>query len=178
MRIDFNRICKLAGINERSRSTRYLNESADSTDLDAENTELQHESEDGLYEEDDNSMAYEMSDMYNEEVEEKPAEEEEDESAKQDEVVDIDIRELMSEIRRAKKIIKINEIKARKNAQRKQRLKENKLKSVIAREVESVLSKIQENDSEWVYGKRSPRNSRQGFTAQGSTIPGIGFRKY
>jgi hypothetical protein len=122
-------------------------------------------------------MTYEMSDMYNEEVEEKPAEEE-DESAKQDEVVDIDIRELMSEIRRAKKIIKINERKARKNAQRKQRLKENKLKRVIAREVESVLSEMQENDSEWVYGKRSPRNSRQGFTAQGSTIPGIGFRKY
>jgi len=177
MRIDFNRICKLAGINERSGSTRYLNESADSTDLDVESTELQYESEEGLYEEDDNSIAYEMSDMYNEEVEEKPAEEE-DESAKQDEVVDIDISELMSEIRRAKKIIKINERKAIENAQRKQRLKENKLKRVIAREVESVLSEMQENDSEWVYGKRSPRNSRQGFTAQGSTIPGIGFRKY
>ena len=32
-------------------------------------------------------------------------------------------------------------------------------------------------NSQWVYGDRKPRNSRKGYTNQGSMMPGIGFRR-
>jgi len=32
-------------------------------------------------------------------------------------------------------------------------------------------------DGSWVYGSKKPRRSKRGYVAQGSFIPGIGFRK-
>ena len=46
----------------------------------------------------------------------------------------------------------------------------------IANEVENILSEIDERDSRWLYGKRQPRHSRKGYTNQGRTLPGIGFK--
>ena len=99
----------------------------------------------------------------------------EKEKIKDDEMVEVDITELMSEIRRAKNIMKIQESKKR----RSQNLQESKLKNIIAQEVANVLSEMQEKhyDNSWVYGSNKPRRSRQGYVAQGSFIPGIGFRK-
>jgi hypothetical protein len=181
MRIDFDRICKLAGVNsERSRG--YLNEGTH-LEIEKEGSDLHG---DDLYEEDSDlvsteegqgEMAYEDLDLhgeglYEEEKEDQPEEDQPEESPEDEEVVEVNISELMSEIRRAKKIIKLNKSKQRS-------IQENKLKSVIAREVESVLAEISQSDydSSWVYGKRKPRNSKKGYSARGSFIPGIGFRK-
>jgi len=192
MRIDFNRICKLAGINDNSRSRSFLNESADHG---KEQEEMRHYNEgDNLHgeaSEQEEMMQYEMDDnlhgegdmAYEAEIGDDGSlpeadEDEEKEKEDQDEMVEVNISELMSEIRRAKKIMKLNEQRARNQRARKQRLQENKLKRVIAREVESVLAEMQEYDSEWVYGKRKPRRSKRGYSAQGSYMPGIGFRRY
>jgi hypothetical protein len=32
-------------------------------------------------------------------------------------------------------------------------------------------------NSQWVYGERRPTRSRKGYTHQGSTLPGLGFRR-
>jgi hypothetical protein len=185
MRIDFNRICKLAGINDNSTSRSYLNEGA-AHDVEKEGHDhMAYEADDQeemmKYEADDlhgeGDMAYEAEES---EAEESEAEESEAEESEAEEVVEVNISELMSEIRRAKKIIKLNEKKSRDEKSRRQSLKENKLKRVIAREVQSVLAEMQEYneyDSAWVYGDRKPRNSKQGHTAQGSFIPGVGFRR-
>ena len=175
MRIDFNRICKLAGINDNSTSRSYLNEGAAH--------DVEKEGHDHMaYEADDQEemMKYEADDLHGEGDMAYEAEESEAEESEAEEVVEVNISELMSEIRRAKKIIKLNEKKSRDEKSRRQSLKENKLKRVIAREVQSVLAEMQEYneyDSAWVYGDRKPRNSKQGHTAQGSFIPGVGFRR-
>jgi len=110
-------------------------------------------------------MHYEMADDMQDEKKEEDDEE----------MVEVDIAELMSEIRRAKNIMKIQESKKR----RSQNLQESRLKNIIAQEVANVLSEMQEKhyDNSWVYGSNKPRRSRQGYVAQGSYIPGIGFRK-
>jgi hypothetical protein len=195
MRIDFNRICKLAGINDNSGSRSYLNEGADHGKEQEEmmhhnegDSELHYEGDSDLHGEGDSDLHGEGDMTYMMEEDDDDASEgmmeDEDEDAKEkkkdEEVVEVNISELMSEIRRAKKLIKINEQNARREHIRKQQLQENKLKRVIAREVESVLSEMQsydEYDSEWVYGNIKPRRSRKGYSAQGSFIPGVGFRR-
>jgi hypothetical protein len=145
MSIDFNRICKLAGLASSNKSvgmSRQLNESY------VGEGEGENETDEPV-----------MEEYVDEEVE----------SELDSELVEIDMGELMSEIRRAKRIMKNNKIK-------KQKLKETHLKRIIQKEVESVLSEIEDRDSNWVYGKRQPKRSRRGYSAQGSYLPGIGFK--
>ena len=102
-----------------------------------------------------------------------------DEKDDLDEMVEVDIAELMSEIRRAKKIMKLKESR-RAQQIKKQKLQESHLKRIIQQEVQNIISEMQDKedyDQSWVYGNRRPRHSRKGYTAQGSTIPGIGFKK-
>jgi hypothetical protein len=164
MRIDFNRICKLAGVSNQ-RSSGVLNEAYEGKD---------HYTMEG------ESANPEAMEETLEEVEEEAMEEgdyNKGMDSDMEEEVEVDIAELMSEIRRAKKLIAINESKKRNLAKRKQRLQENHLKRIIQQEVENVLSEIEDKDSSWVYGKKKPRHSKKGFTNHGRTLPGIGFRK-
>jgi len=149
MNIDFNRICKLAGLS-RGESRKIIRESVDDDTFD--NVEETY---------------------VNEEDEVEPEAEE-----GEDDLVEVDINELMSEIRRAKKIIKENNVQKQRNISKKRRMQENKLKRTIAREVENVLAEMEEHDSSWLYGKRKPKHSKKGYSNQGRTIPGLGFRKY
>jgi len=145
MSIDFNRICKLAGLASSNKSagmSRQLNESY------VGEGEGENETDEPA-----------MEEYVDEEVE----------SELDSELVEIDMGELMSEIRRAKRIMKNNKLK-------KQKLQETQLKRIIQKEVESVLSEIEDRDSSWVYGKRQPERSRRGYSAQGSYLPGIGFK--
>jgi hypothetical protein len=194
MRINFNRICKLAGVNPSNRGK--LNENKHEAHHAGMEEDGHVEEGDYMEEEKDadeneaynyeghGMMKYEMAD-YNEDadenmsLEEKDADENEGEGPKDDELVEVDITELMSEIRRAKKFIKINEARKLRNKRKAQRLQEQKLKAVINREVQNVLKEMELNDhdSSWLYGKRKPRRSKKGYSAQGSFIPGIGFRK-
>jgi hypothetical protein len=159
MNINFDRICKLAGVSSSSGGG-LINEAA---------------SYDEGYE-DKNEAAFDPDMMEEEEAEEEEevAEEDLDDA---DEMVEVDIHELMSEIRRAKNIMAVNEQKKRNIALRKKKLQENHLKRIIQQEVNNVLADIEERDSSWVYGSKKPRHSRKGYTNQGRTLPGIGFSK-
>ena len=97
-----------------------------------------------------------------------------------EEMVEVDVSELMSEIRRAKKIMSENKRISELKAQRKQKIMENKLKRTIAQEVQNVLSEMhdEEYEASWLYGNRKPRHSKKGYTNQGRMIPGIGFRNF
>ena len=92
-------------------------------------------------------------------------------------MVEVDISELMSEIRRAKHIMAENKRRANIEKERKQKIQENRLKRTIAREVQNVLAEMEDHDSSWLYGKRKPRHSKRGYTNQGRTIPGVGFKR-
>ena len=166
MHINFDRICQLAGVKSQSKS-KFLSESKEMEKEEGMHYEM---NDDYMMEEEEEEkeegMHYEMAD----DMQDEKKEEEEDE-----EMVEVDISELMSEIRRAKNIMKIQESKKR----RRQSLQESKLKNIIAQEVESVLAEMQAKDFDgsWVYGSKKPRRSKKGYVAQGSFIPGIGFRK-
>lgn len=92
-----------------------------------------------------------------------------------DEVIEVDEVMLVQELRRAKKIM--NENKRRSlNESRRRNMFEAQLKQVIDEEVQNVMDEMNLT-SGWVYGDRRPRNSRKGYTNQGSMMPGIGFRR-
>jgi hypothetical protein len=165
MRIDFNRICKLAGVSTQSSRSGLIREGRSHDDEEASVSEMAEMYEDEEAEPNTDEGAYGMH------------EEAEEAGDDQDEMVDVNVQELMSEIRRAKRIMAINEQKKRNIARRKKKLQENHLKRVIQKEVENVLSEIEDRDSSWVYGNRRPRYSRKGYTNQGRTLPGIGFGK-
>jgi len=157
MNINFDRICKLAGVSS-SRGGGLINESV-GYDEGYETYEGSAFDSDMLMEEEDS--------------EEEPEEEPDDD----DKMVEVDMGDLMSEIRRAKNIMAVNEQKKRNIALRKKKLQENHLKRIIQQEVNNVLADIEERDSSWVYGSKKPRHSRKGYTNQGRTLPGIGFSK-
>lgn len=208
MRINFDRICKLAGI--ENNSSKQLNEAGNRSyhedpglagDREAQFgqgylNEMDHGADEGSEKEEGHYME-EGEDSEKEEghhVEEGEYAEghhvEEGEHAEgyhmeegeyaeghHDEMVEVDIGELMNEIRRAKAMINENKRKKKKHAMRKRKIQENHLKRIVAQEVQSILEEIEESDSGWVYGKRKPKHSRKGYTNQGRLIPGIGFGK-
>tara|TARA_Y100000592_G_C5359894_1_gene263120 strand:- start:351 stop:779 length:429 start_codon:yes stop_codon:yes gene_type:complete len=90
----------------------------------------------------------------------------------EDEIIEVDEKELVQELRRARRLMA--ESKKRK-AIKKQQLQEMQLKGIIDQEVKNVLKELQLN-SGWVYGKNKPRRSRKGYTHQGSFLKGIGFK--
>ena len=57
-----------------------------------------------------------------------------------DELVEVDVSELMSEVRRAKRIMKENRQRAQRRQLAESRRKEDHLKRIIANEVENILS--------------------------------------
>ena len=158
MNIDFNRICKLAGVQSGSsrrviRENKYnemdeMEEMEEMEEMDEEMYEMDEEMEEGMHEKED-----------------------------QDEMVEVNISELMSEIRRAKHIMSENKKRSQRAKIKKQRIQENKLKRTIAREVQNVLAEMEDHDSTWLYGKRKPRHSKKGYSNQGRTIPGVGFKR-
>lgn len=165
MRIDFDRICKLAGVSNNS-SRSLMREGAHPSEMD-------HPSEGMYMEEEADEAAMMHEELPDDEASEMMKYEEEDAN----ELVDVNIHELMSEIRRAKKIMKMNESKKQRQSNRQRRLQENHLKRIIQKEVDNILSEIEEKDSSWMYGNRQPKHSRKGYTNQGRTLPGIGFNK-
>jgi hypothetical protein len=73
--------------------------------------------------------------------------------------------------------MKMNESRKRRDSLKQRRLQENHLKRIIQKEVDNILSEIEDKDSSWVYGNRKPKYSRDGYSNQGRTLPGIGFGK-
>ena len=107
--------------------------------------------------EDTDEYAYEAADSEKEALEEDL-----------DEVIEIDEKVLVQELRRAKHMIA--ESKARK-----ENLQEAELKRIISSEISNVLKDLNLN-SGWVYGNNRPNKSRAGYTHQGSYLKGLGFK--
>lgn len=140
MKIDVQRLAKLAG-------------------LDASNGKLMREG--ASYDKQD-EMAYEEETHDLEE-----ADVEEDESDLE-EMIEVDERMLVQELRRAKKMLS-------ESRQKKSHLAENELKRIIESEVQNVLKDLNLN-SEWIYGSKKPTRSKSGYTHQGSFLKGLGFK--
>ena len=89
-----------------------------------------------------------------------------------DEMIDVDEKMLVQELRRAKAMLA--ESRKRKQATRAN-LQEAELKRIVESEVQSVLKDLNLS-SGWYYGNKKPSRSRRGYTHQGSYLKGIGFK--
>lgn len=164
MRIDFNRMSKLAGLSTGTNKKSLF-----------EGAGHYHEAETN----DDPTMDEMMSDeepteegMGIHEVDSDSAEEGADPF---DEVFEIDEVMLVQELRRAKGIMQENK-RRRLSESRNRQIFERQLKQVIDEEVLNVMDEMNLTAG-WVYGGNAPRRSRKGYTNQGSMMPGLGFRR-
>ena len=175
MKIDVNRLCRLAGLS--NNPSKLVNESY----MPMEEKDL----EEGMYEEDaDEGMEEKELEegMYEEEeLEEGMYEEDADEGM--EEMIDIDEVMLVQELRRAKKLMKESAQKRHNKILRKNRhasknkktILENELKAIIESEVENIMKDLNLN-AQWVYGKNAPKKSKKGYSHQGSFLKGPGFK--
>jgi hypothetical protein len=175
MRINIDRLSKLAGLpaggNSSRRSLREGKEEMEAEGMyeDME-SEGMYEDEDmeseGMYEDEDEDNAHEGMGMY------------EDEDM--EEMIDVDETMLVQELRRAKRIMQENKrrkiMSESRKRNRKQKMFEAQLREMIDEEVQNVFDEMNYSNG-WVYGKNKPRRSRNGYTHQGSFIPGIGFKR-
>ena len=177
MKINFDRICRLAGVESKNERRARLTEGA------SHDYKMEMEKEDaseGVYEYDEAQDLEEYNEEeHNEAFDSFEALEgaEHDMEEDPDEMVEVDPKELMEEIRRAKKLMVLKENRKRQSHIKKQKLQENHLKRVIRKEIQNIMSEIDDVDNSWVYGGKKPRHSKKGYTNQGRTLPGIGFSK-
>ena len=152
MKINVDRMARLAGLSKNSsRSSRSLNEGMDHD----------HVSMDEM----DDEVS--MDEMY----EEDPVDEMDHDSS-MDELIEVDERELVQELRRAKKMM----MESKRRTSKKD-LHEAQLKSIIEEEVQNVFSEMNLNlNSDWIYGSNKPKRSKQGYSHQGSFLKGLGFK--
>jgi hypothetical protein len=156
MRFDINRLSTLAGIERGSKQP--LNE--------ASNRSMKEDP--SLKGEDEHRFGK------NQISEKKVKKDDEDDEENLDEVLEIDEKDLVEELRRLRRL---SESKKRSN--RKQNLQEAQLKTIIEHEVKSILQDIKSGKinlnmtSEWVYGNKKPRNSRNGYVTRSFKGPGF-----
>jgi hypothetical protein len=161
MRINFDRLSQLAGI-PASDNRKSLYEGV--SPMDAIGEEAGDEAMETMYEEEELPEDAEEGDKLGEMMHGDP-----------DEILEIDEVMLVQELRRAKNIMKEHK-KRSLNESRKQRMFETQLKQVIDEEVQNVMEEMHLT-GQWVYGNNKPKRSRQGYSHQGSMIPGVGFGK-
>ena len=152
MKINLDRLCKLAGIES---DTKMLNE--------ASNRSMH----------DDPSVSDEADYRFgpgqlSEGDEEAPPMDEEDHMG---EMIEVDERMLVQEIRRARKII--DDFRSKKETS-KENLQEQQLRKIVSEELENVFKDLNLT-SGWVYGKNRPTNSKRGIV--NTAFPGVGFKK-
>ena len=188
MRINFDRLSQLAGLPSNGNSTRRsLYEGKDPEDA----SEGRGNKDEGrgagdppvdemmspgdLAELDNEPTMEELMAMHNEDDHGGDEPKKEMMGGPLDEVIEVDEVMLVQELRRAKRIMNENK-RRRLSESRRRNMFEAQLKQVIDEEVQNVMDEMNLN-SQWVYGGRQPRRSRRGYTHQGSTLPGIGFRR-
>ena len=163
MRINFDRMSKLAGLSTgTNRKSLY-----EGAGMHYEADDDASENMDKLMEEDDD--ADEGMGMYEDEDEDMP------EMDHMEEMIEIDEVMLVQELRRAKGIMQESK-RRRLSESRKRQIFERELKQVIDEEVSNVMDEMNLTAG-WVYGNNKPRNSRRGYTNQGSMLPGMGFKR-
>jgi len=90
-----------------------------------------------------------------------------DEDEDMDEMIEVDEAMLVQEIRRARKMISESKKASPKS------LAEQKLKKIVAEEVENVMKDLNLTAG-WVYGNKKPSNSKRGVV--NTAFAGPGFR--
>ena len=186
MRFNIDRMCDLAGIgNKRSsaRTSNLLRESKYNEEMDHFEEMEDEDIEEGLGGFKDSSAESFFANMdemdHFEEMEDEDIEEGHDEATKaedENEVIEVDEKELVKELRRMKRIMKEAKRKSYSIARKKkENLQEAQLKAIIDQEVKNVLRDLNLNTG-WVYGNKKPTRSKTGFVNHGSFLKGIGFK--
>jgi len=189
MKIDLERLCKLAGVQDGSTAG-SINETSNRSyhedpSLDAERKiQYANQLNEEMHDEDEGPHSEEMQEYALEEDEE-PMHGDLDDEAKDemagigtgamevnlDEVIEIDEAMLVQELRRAKAMISEA---ARAKHEASGDLTESQLKKIIAAEVAHAMKDFNLTAG-WVYGDNKPVNSKRGQII--TSMPGIGFKK-
>ena len=190
MKINLDRLCRLAGLES---TTQTLNEASNSSmrddpalageadyrygsgqlaegdgDADDERGNDAEVSEGGHYGHpvDEEDMEEGMGHMHMGMEEDMEEGMEED----MDEMIEVDEAMLVQEIRRARAMLAESSRQARATPEQ---LAEQQLKKIVAEEVENVMKDLNLTAG-WVYGNKKPTNSRRGVV--NTAFPGIGFK--
>jgi len=169
MRINFNRMSQLAGLPAGSNGkSLYEGKDYAIAEEEAEETatyegtalsgldEMNHDADDASF------TANQASFESKEDIDE-------------DELIEIDEVMLVQELRRAKGIMQESK-RQRLSESRRRQIFDKQLKQVIDEEVSNVMDEMNLTAG-WVYGDNRPKNSRKGYTNQGSFLPGFGFKR-
>jgi hypothetical protein len=173
MRINFDRLSKLAGLPANGNNNRRgLYEGKDMGDLEGQDEGRYDEMEDLPEMAFDPEELSEESDPEAMDMDDGADMEDMDEMA---DVIEVDEAMLVQELRRAKRIMQENKRRRLSESRRRSEF-DRQLKQVIDEEVQNVMDEMNLN-SQWVYGKQRPTRSRKGYTHQGSFLPGLGFKR-
>ena len=167
MKINLDRLCKLAGLEGDAgmlseASNRSMHDDASVSDEAEHRYGSNQLAEDADMYEDEHmdNMGEGMDDM-DEDVGDM------DEDEDMDEMIEVDEAMLVQEIRRARKMISESKKASPKS------LAEQKLKKIVAEEVENVMKDLNLTAG-WVYGNKKPVNSQRGVV--NTAFAGPGFR--
>tara|TARA_R110000737_G_scaffold189044_1_gene211115 strand:+ start:1191 stop:1703 length:513 start_codon:yes stop_codon:yes gene_type:complete len=167
MKINLDRLCKLAGLEGDAgmlseASNRSMHDDASVSDEAEHRYGSNQLAEDADMHEDEHmdNMGEGMDDM-----DEDMGDMDEDEDM--DEMIEVDEAMLVQEIRRARKMISESKKASPKS------LAEQKLKKIVAEEVENVMKDLNLTAG-WVYGNKKPVNSQRGVV--NTAFAGPGFR--
>ena len=197
MKISVNRLCQLAGIENSSSRSGRLNEGSNRSfheDPYYQDEVAYRYGQNQLSEEKDKDLGEDNSDFFGEAEDDGKKESRYDEAdlpeagctdegdkmkdplglmdeemtdKKLDEVIEVDERVLVQELRRAKRLMNESRIAARRQSAERTRIN-----SIVEEEVANLMRNYDQSAS-WVYGENKPRRSRQGRIT--TTFPGIGF---
>ena len=169
MKINIDRLCKLAGV-PTAQGNNILREGAEDRNDEGipaliGRAALSYGARKALSED-------EMDDEMAEELEEEYLDHDLNEEDL-DEIIEIDEVTLVQELRRAKKLM------AESRRRKIQTINESKeFQRIVREEIANMFENDEYNDTtgQWVYGNRKPRRSKKGYSHQGSYLPGIGFK--
>lgn len=196
MKINLDRLCKLAGVEthaemlneagnrsyhedpalDSEREVQFanqLNEKKDDDDPDEMYSPMMDEEEGHDDEAGKDEVYAPMEEIYEEEEDGKheTSYARMEEGVDDDELIEVDEAMLVQEIRRARKLMAEA---AERKAQTPEMIQEQQLRQMISEELDSVLKDLNLT-SGWIYGSDKPANSRRGVVNQ--AFPGIGFKK-
>ena len=198
MKIDLDRLCRLAGLDKSAKSlneasnrsyhedpaldkerevqfSNQLNETEEAYAEEGMGHDAMEEEEEGV----DHAMEEAMGDYNEADDEEGPAPMDEadasdlNEEVDMDEVIEVDEAMLVQELRRARAMLSEAKVET-KPAGEPEELTEAQLRKLVADEVAAAMKDFNLT-SGWVYGDNKPTISKRGQVV--TSMPGIGFKK-
>lgn len=168
MKINIDRLCKLAGV---ASTQGQLNEASNSSLRD--DPALSGEAE---YRFGNNQLAEDSDNPGDDGEEDSEKDKEEDDDGGMDEhldeVIEVDEAMLVQELRRAKAMIR--EARNARKAEQSD-LTEVQLRDIVADEVNNIMKDFNLTAG-WVYGDSKPKNSKRGQVI--TSMPGLGFKSF